>query len=291
MRHRLLSILALLALLFAVPAYATDVCSADWSETDASNNVASPRGFPEGMAPSGVNDSARAVMGAVKRFWNRNNGVKTTGGTANAQTLTYDVAAAAYCTGERFTFKAGATNTGSATLNVNSLGAKTIKTNAGDALVSGEIQSGSYYTVVYDGTDMILDSVAAFYERGTFTPTVTMGSGSVTLGTAAGRFIRVGNLIHAWINLAASGISTPTGTTTIGAFPYAAKNADGSEGACAVWTEDFNGLGTDGDVVVYMIKNTATALLQGTTNNGANGNITWKASTKVRLTCVYETDS
>lgn len=38
----------------------------DWSTTAANNNSASPDGFPEGMAPSGVNNSAREVMAAVR---------------------------------------------------------------------------------------------------------------------------------------------------------------------------------------------------------------------------------
>jgi len=40
-----------------------------WSAAAASNNVASPNGFPEGMPPSGVNDSAREVMAAVRRWY------------------------------------------------------------------------------------------------------------------------------------------------------------------------------------------------------------------------------
>jgi cytoskeletal protein CcmA (bactofilin family) len=40
-----------------------------WSTTAASNNSASPNGFPEGMAPSGVNDSARQVMADVRSWY------------------------------------------------------------------------------------------------------------------------------------------------------------------------------------------------------------------------------
>lgn len=40
-----------------------------WSTTAGSNNSASPNGFPEGMAPSGVNDSARQVMAAVREWY------------------------------------------------------------------------------------------------------------------------------------------------------------------------------------------------------------------------------
>ena len=38
-----------------------------WSTTAANNNSAAPDGFPENMAPSGVNDAAREVMAAVRR--------------------------------------------------------------------------------------------------------------------------------------------------------------------------------------------------------------------------------
>lgn len=41
----------------------------DWSTTADSNNSASPDGFPEGMAPSGVNNSAREVMASVREHY------------------------------------------------------------------------------------------------------------------------------------------------------------------------------------------------------------------------------
>ena len=107
------------------------------------------------MAPSGVNDTIRAVMGGAKRWYNQINGTLTTSGT-NTILAGYGVAQAAYVTGQRFLLKAGGTNTGATTLNVNSLGAKTVKTIWGSALTGGEIVSGKYFEVLYDGTDMLL---------------------------------------------------------------------------------------------------------------------------------------
>ena len=104
-----------------------DIGASNWSETDASNTDAAPDGAPEGMAPSGVNNVLRAHQGATKRFWNHINPVKTTGGTTSAYTLTYDVAPAAYYDGEIFSFVVNAANAASATLNVNALGAKSIR--------------------------------------------------------------------------------------------------------------------------------------------------------------------
>jgi len=41
-----------------------------WSTTAASNNSASPNGWPEGMPPSGVNNSAREMMASIRDEWN-----------------------------------------------------------------------------------------------------------------------------------------------------------------------------------------------------------------------------
>lgn len=87
-------------------------------------------------------------------------------GTADAITLdftdgTLDYNPTAYVTGQRFVFKASADNTGSVTVNVNSLGAKTVKKNAGaDNLVAGDILNGGIYTITYDGANFQLGSGA-----------------------------------------------------------------------------------------------------------------------------------
>src|SRR6185437_7800393 len=97
------------------------------------------------MNPAQVNDAARAMMGAVKRFYDRIQPTVTSAGTANAQTLTYTVAPTSLVAGDVFEFIVGAnlTNTGAATININSLGAKPAVTNAGAALVGGELIAGN----------------------------------------------------------------------------------------------------------------------------------------------------
>lgn len=126
-----------------------DIGASNWSETDASNTTAAPDGAPEGMAPSGVNDVLRAHQGATKRFWNHINAVKTTGGTTSAYTLTYDVAPAAYYDGEIFSFVVNAANAASATLNVNALGAKTLRLFGG-ALLAGALQANQIVMARYN---------------------------------------------------------------------------------------------------------------------------------------------
>jgi len=128
--------------------------STPWSEADASNNTAAPQGFPEGMLPSGVNDAARALMGATKRFWDRINGTLLAGGVADAYTLTYGVNDASLYQGAVYTFRAPAANTGASTLNVNDgTGAHPIVRNgstATEALSAFDIVVGGYYSVAWD---------------------------------------------------------------------------------------------------------------------------------------------
>lgn len=87
----------------------------------------------------------------------------TSGGSANAQTLTYTIAPAALVRGQTYSFIAGFTNTGATTLAVNGLTATSIKLN-GLALVGGEITSGNVVTVSYDGTNFQLISVPNVYQ-------------------------------------------------------------------------------------------------------------------------------
>lgn len=76
----------------------------------------------------------------------------------DAYEITITPAITAYATGQVFTFKAGTANTGAATLNVSGLGAKTIKKNVSTDLETGDILANQIVTVIYDGTNMQLQS-------------------------------------------------------------------------------------------------------------------------------------
>lgn len=81
----------------------------------------------------------------------------TSGGSANAQTLTLTPAITAYAAGQTFRFIAGYTNTGATTLNVNGVGAKNIYyPTTKSALLTNEIMAGAAYQVMYDGTQFLL---------------------------------------------------------------------------------------------------------------------------------------
>lgn len=83
-----------------------------------------------------------------------------TGGSANAYTLNAADTITAYAAGQRFLIRPNHTNTGAATLNVDSLGAKDIKVyNTAGSLVdpaAGDISANRLCEVTYDGTRFVL---------------------------------------------------------------------------------------------------------------------------------------
>jgi hypothetical protein len=104
---------------------------------------------------------------------------------------TLSPALGAYGTGNLFSFVAPNTNTGASTINLNSLGAKSITKLGSTALAAGDIVSGRIYLIEYDGTRFQLinpsaSSVSSFSAGTTgFTPN-TATTGAVTLaGTLA----------------------------------------------------------------------------------------------------------
>lgn len=109
----------------------------------------------------------------------------TSGGSANAQTLTLSPAITAYVAGQRFSFLAGFTNTAAATLNVNAVGAKNIFNAAtGAAIGAGELVVGRLYEVLYDGTQFQLLNDVTPLQNGDYIWLGTTG-GTATAQTAS----------------------------------------------------------------------------------------------------------
>jgi hypothetical protein len=129
----------------------------DWSTTDSSNaNSDSNISWVDGMPRATVKLSGRSIMAAVAKQRNIVNGTITTGGSANAQTFTTTMSYGTVPTGMVIRAKVGFTNTGSATLNLDAIGAVTIKNQHGDTLAPGELLAGTYATFLYNGTNWIL---------------------------------------------------------------------------------------------------------------------------------------
>jgi len=150
----------------------------------------------------------------------------TSGGTANAQTLTLTPAITAYVAGQSFRFIAGLASTGALTLQINGIASPVTCLSAGNQLAMGTFGSsnlvaGLTYEALYNGTNFLLTTNLSQFVR-------------YTNDTSA-----------ATINLAKSR-STTAGTNTIvqngdslGAITFSGANGTGyTQGANIIATVD-----------------------------------------------------
>jgi len=100
----------------------------------------------------------------------------------NAKTITLSPAPGSYYEGLCFAFKNITENTGAVTINVNGLGAKSIKKPNGNDIAAGNLKAGSIYTVRYNGTNFILQGEGGEY--GTAQPEHVLEG--YTIGTEQG---------------------------------------------------------------------------------------------------------
>ena len=123
--------------------------------------------FPEGQAPSTVNDGARALEGIVARWHKDTNGSLTTTGTGSAYALTANQALTAYYNGLQMTAKAHVVSGVTPTLNVDGVSADTIVWSDGTALAAGDIPVNSVFSVIHDGaTNWKLVNIPGFGDLG-----------------------------------------------------------------------------------------------------------------------------
>jgi microcystin-dependent protein len=135
----------------------------NWSRTAASNATAdSTVNWAEGMAPSSVNDSGRAMMASTAAFRDDISGAIATGGTSTAYTVTsYQVFdTLAHLNGQIIAFTPHTTNGATVTLNVDGLGAKPLRSAPSVELPAGVLVQGTPYVALYNSSD------AAFYIHG-----------------------------------------------------------------------------------------------------------------------------
>lgn len=199
-----------------------DLPNSTWNEVDSSNTAPVPNGAPEGWFPSDVNNWGRACMGATKRFWDHINVTETTGGTTTAYTLTYDVAPQQLWAGELFSFVVNATCGASPTLNVNALGAKSLRRWNGSAwvaLAAGEIAADQVLIAYYNSSgsgsyDIVGGFKDAAFSGGTLTSTTTMSGAA--FNEAAGADLASASTVN--IGASAGNYIFITGNTTITAF-------------------------------------------------------------------------
>lgn len=126
-----------------------------WSTTAANNGSADPAvNWAEGMAPSAVNDSARAEMASVAKWRDDLYGITaglSTGGTSTAFTVTTNAtyATAAIMSGAIFSIIPHTTSGAAPTLAVDGLTARALNVSTGVAIPTGALISGTPYFVRY----------------------------------------------------------------------------------------------------------------------------------------------
>lgn len=117
-----------------------------WSAIANANNSPSPNGFPENMPPSGVNDSCREVMAAVKRADLEN--AKLAGANAFTGSNTFS---AAQTFNHLVTLEAGADIASAATIDLTAATGNCPRITGTTATSSVTMNTGQWALVVADG--------------------------------------------------------------------------------------------------------------------------------------------
>lgn len=122
-----------------------------WSKISAQNATADPTiGWAEGMSPSSVNDSARAMMARAAEYRDDISGLLVTGGTSTAYTVTTNQGLNSVPNdGQLLSFTMHATNGAAATLTADSGTTYPLQTAGGTAVSSAVLVVGSPYSVKF----------------------------------------------------------------------------------------------------------------------------------------------
>lgn len=142
-----------LVLLILLAAGAQPAYSAywQWSKTAATNSGADPSiNWAEGMSPSSVNDSARAMMARSAEYRDDISGLLATAGTSTAYTVTTNQGLASTPNdGQLLSVTVHATNGTSPTLQADGGTAFAIQSSPGVPVASGTLVLGSPYSMKF----------------------------------------------------------------------------------------------------------------------------------------------
>lgn len=128
-----------------------------YSGTASSNTSVGGVSVAEGMSRASVNNAMRAQLADLAKWRDDISAANTTagsaaGGSPDPYTLTTDSTLTAYADGQRLCFIANFTNAETATLNVDSVGAKALRKGADAALAAGDLVANSTYCASYDAS-------------------------------------------------------------------------------------------------------------------------------------------
>lgn len=185
-------------------------------------------------------------------------------GSSDTYVIALTPSLASYVTGQVVWFKAATANTTAATLNVNGLGAKTIKKAAGGVttdLATNDIRAGQWVQVVYDGTNFQMLSASGGVDGG---GTVTSVSGTanqieVATGTTTPALSLPAVLIAPGTVQATTSLQVGSGTVLTRIAYYTATLSPAEVAANTCTEELFTVTGVTAGDVVFVNKPTAQA--------------------------------
>ena len=250
----------------------------DWSTTASNNATVGSINWQEGQAPSTVNNSARQEMADVAAWRDLLSGGVASTGSANVYALTTGTSVPSLAHGRVVGFRANFSNTSTATLNVDSLGAKAIRyqDSSGDrAIYAGAIANGNFYHAVYSedadsssGGWIVLNPTD---EIGSFTPTLQNAT-TTTYSAQEGAYTRSGSVVTIRVGLVITSIGNGSTFVIVGAPPAATSlsslAASRSSGLVANVVGLFPTIDTSGNITVQSM----TAAATGTSDNAIFGN-------------------
>jgi len=137
-----------------------------WSKTTATNATADPSiNWAEGMSPSSINDSGRAMMARAAEYRDDISGALALAGSSTVYTVTTNqtlcVAPASTTTpttGQMLAFVPNVTNGIAPTLKADGCNAFPFQVTAGTALPAGTIVGGTPYRASFSGTAWVLEA-------------------------------------------------------------------------------------------------------------------------------------
>lgn len=140
--------LLLLALIFVTPA---DAACWQWSRTASANATADASiNLAEGMSPSSVNDSARAMMARLAECRDDISGLLVTGGSSTAYTVTTNQGVGSPPQdGQQIVARFHTANGASPTLAADGGTAYAIQTKVGTAVASATLQTDGVYRLTF----------------------------------------------------------------------------------------------------------------------------------------------
>ena len=266
----------------------------------ASGTIISSTGtIPEWIANPGASDASTTVKGVVELATYAELIARTaTGGTGaklvptpdilpsvkiydyqadavgtDSYAITCSPAPTAYTTGMRFTFLAATANTGACSLNVNALGAKTIKKNVSSDLSTGDILANQIVEVVYDGTNMQLVSAKSSgvtYASGTTTKNAADASATQTIAHGLGttpKYIKITALLNT-ASTNGNGLQFAQAMTVYNGTTQSSLSTAGTSNTASLIYTDFRLSVASGD-------NTAAYSSGVTTFDSTNISIAW----------------